>query len=144
MGTSYYNAKNAKRKEQRHHGRGLQSREISNPSCLIVVSEFHWILSVFARKRGCVSGRSRNTEMAALVNDAKTAANPGRIVQCRSSCHQRSFTKCIVAQIFKKHGTNVKNFRIGSSTKLPNQHSSNRKTRVKLICKSNLIFTSFY
>ena len=48
----------------------------------------------FCVEDGSVSGGSLNTDRAALVSVAKTAASPGRFVQWRSSSHQRSLTKC--------------------------------------------------
>jgi len=58
---------------------GLQSH--FHPIVLSAFFGFYWICSALALKIFSVPGNNRNTEIAAFVSDAKTAAKPGRFVQ---------------------------------------------------------------
>lgn len=53
---------------------------------------------------------TRNTFKARFVNIAQIAANPGRFSQCRSSSHQRSFTKCKLFSISQCRRIHSNNF----------------------------------
>jgi len=72
--------------------RGLQSH--FNPRTLREFFGFHWIFCAVSLAIFSALGINRKTEIAAFVSDAKTFANPGRLVQWRSLMRCKRFSIC--------------------------------------------------